>query len=1040
MRKLSFIIFVLILSSNLFAQSPHGGSLSIDCSDCHSAEQQSWEVNPSQIKFRHESTGFELVGEHQLLDCNSCHQSLVFSDAKPECSSCHNDVHENTVGLDCARCHSPNSWVVTDITNLHNNSRFPLLGSHTKADCQQCHNTPGSKVNFEPLGVECYDCHKQNYEAAKQPDHVAGNFSTDCSTCHSPDATDWSFSAVDHSFFPLVGGHAVNNCFSCHKDGQFEEVPKECFSCHAADYTATTSPNHAQLNFPTDCSQCHSLNPGWQPVDFNHDSFYRLVGAHNTIRNECSKCHTTSDFSNTPTDCYACHQTNYENTTNPSHIDANFPTDCKQCHNETAWQPATFNHDDIFPLTGAHDNIRNDCQKCHTTNDYSAAPTDCYGCHADNYNNTTNPSHTQLNFSTDCQTCHTTTAWQPAEFDHDGQFFPIYSGKHNGEWNACSDCHTDANNYAVFSCLTCHEHEQTKMNEEHSGVNGYVYESNACLSCHPTGGGEGDDGGDGAFNHANTAFPLVGAHIGNNCTDCHTTTFEGTSSECQSCHLSSYQNTTNPNHAALGFDQDCAICHSSDPNWVVIAFPVHDQYYQIQGAHTQISSECSKCHTTESYSDAPETCVGCHQTDYDNTSNPNHSTANFPNNCESCHTQNAWQPAEFDHDNQYFPIYSGKHNNEWNECADCHTNPNDFASFSCIDCHEHSQSKMDEEHQGVQGYVYNSNDCFSCHPSGSGDGAFNHATSDFPLTGAHLTTDCSTCHVNGYSNLSTNCVDCHRSNYDNTTNPNHANLNLSTDCSKCHTTEPGWSPADFPVHDQVFQLTGAHATIATECSKCHTTNTYADTPSECVGCHQTDYQNAVNPNHTSLNLPTDCAKCHTTDPGWSPAEFTIHDQFFQLVGAHAAIAIECSKCHTTGNYSDAPTECVGCHQSDYQNTTNPNHASANFPTTCGDCHSQNGWQPATFDHDNQFFPIYSGKHNGEWNNCVDCHTNSADYGVFSCLGCHEHNQTEMNSKHNGVPGYSYDSNACYTCHPTGSEDDGGDGDGDKIIKKIKIIK
>ena len=56
-----------------------------------------------------------------------------------------------------------------------------------------------------------------------------------------------------------------------------------------------------------------------------------------------------------------------------------------------------------------------------------------------------------------------TPAWKPATFDHDGKYFPVYSGSHNGKWNACSDCHTNNSNYAVFSCIACHEHNQTDM-------------------------------------------------------------------------------------------------------------------------------------------------------------------------------------------------------------------------------------------------------------------------------------------------------------------------------------------------------------------------------------------------------------------------------------------------------------------------------------------------------------------------------------------------------------------------------------------------
>jgi len=66
-------------------------------------------------------------------------------------------------------------------------------------------------------------------------------------------------------------------------------------------------------------------------------------------------------------------------------------------------------------------------------------------------------------------------------------YFPIYSGEHEGKWNQCSDCHTNPSNYAVFTCLTCHG--LTETNNQHNGVSGYVYESNACLECHPDGSG-----------------------------------------------------------------------------------------------------------------------------------------------------------------------------------------------------------------------------------------------------------------------------------------------------------------------------------------------------------------------------------------------------------------------------------------------------------------------------------------------------------------------------------------------------------------------
>jgi DnaJ-class molecular chaperone len=51
--------------------------------------------------------------------------------------------------------------------------------------------------------------------------------------------------------------------------------------------------------------------------------------------------------------------------------------------------------------------------------------------------------------------------------------------------NICSNCHTDPNNYKVFTCITCHTRSETDA--EHQGRSGYVYNSINCLACHPSG-------------------------------------------------------------------------------------------------------------------------------------------------------------------------------------------------------------------------------------------------------------------------------------------------------------------------------------------------------------------------------------------------------------------------------------------------------------------------------------------------------------------------------------------------------------------------
>ncbi len=158
---------------------------------------------------------------------------------------------------------------------------------------------------------------------------------------------------------------------------------------------------------------------------------------------------------------------------------------CLDCHTTQAWEPATFDHANTnFPITGAH--VPLNCIDCHAAG-YVNTPTDCFSCHDTDYNNTNSPNHQAAGFPTDCMVCHNTSNWNQTTWDHDGQYFPIYSGKHQGEWNNCVDCHVVPTNYQVFECIFCHEHNRPDMDDDHSEVTGYVYESTACLNCHPDG-------------------------------------------------------------------------------------------------------------------------------------------------------------------------------------------------------------------------------------------------------------------------------------------------------------------------------------------------------------------------------------------------------------------------------------------------------------------------------------------------------------------------------------------------------------------------
>ena len=709
MRKLSLIIGGILLTGMVFAQeNPHGETLQFSCTDCHTTE--GWTFSKETAVFSHDLTDFKLEGQHAFANCEDCHSTLVFSEAKTNCIACHTDMHNNTVGMDCARCHDSRSWIVENITEIHQTSRFPLLGAHNTADCSACH-TSVSNLEFQPLGVECIDCHRQDYQATTNPNHIEAGISTDCMECHKVEAHQWTSAGFNHDFFPLTKGHEVDDCAACHTNGLFETVSNDCFSCHEQDFNAATNPSHQNSGFSTTCTECHTIDPDWKPAKFEiHDTYY----------------------------------------------------------------------------------------------------------------------------------------------------FPIFSGEHRGEWDNCSECHTQPENYSVFTCTDCHEHNKSEMDDEHDDVNGYAYSSPACFACHPLGSEEG------SFNHEATGFPLKGAHIQTSCLDCHENGFSTTASDCSSCHTNDYSQASDPSHTDAGISQTC----------------------------------------------------------------------------ETCHDENAWSPSLFDHT----------------------------------------------------------------------------ATTSFELTGGHSGRTCSDCHQGTTSNASSECISCHQENYNSA--ENHVASNYPFDCLQCHTINT-WDDADFDHDATNFPLTGAH--IATECATCHTDG-YAGTSTLCNSCHQGDYDQSANPNHSSLGLATNCDDCHTTNPGWEPALFPNHNDYYALNGAHATVAENCFLCHE-GDYTATSNTCYSCHTSDYNNTTDPSHTAAQFPTDCQSCHTESAWAPSTFDHDGQYFPIYSGEHRGEWNSCAECHTQPTNFAVFSCTNCHEHNRTDMDSEHNGVSGYVYNSANCLACHPNGSEDD-----------------
>ncbi len=451
----------------------HRRQLGTRCQDCHS--ETDWRPR-SQIA-KHASTRFPLIGSHAGVTCFRCHPGAQignFARADTDCANCHradvarttdpNHVQQGWV-QDCENCHRPTSW--QDEHFAH--TSYPLIGRHRSAACSSCH------INqvFQGTTRECVGCHLADYNKTSEPPHATAGFSTMCQDCHTP--RGWDGAKFDHTSFPLTGAHRGLDCSKCHKNGVYRGLPKDCVSCHKSDYDRTRSPNHLASSFPTNCEMCHGT-ASWKGADFAHTT-WPLTGAHKG--RACTDCHKNNVFKGTPKNCNACHQDDYNRTKSPNHAASSFPTNCEMCHGTSSWKGADFAHT-TWPLTGAHKGRA--CTECHKNNVFKGTPRNCDACHLDAYNRTTNPNHKAARFPTSCDTCHSTARWSGAKFNHR---FPITSGKHRKL--DCADCHKVPSNFQVFTCIDCHEHRKSKMDDKHRKIGGYVWASPSCLQCHPNG-------------------------------------------------------------------------------------------------------------------------------------------------------------------------------------------------------------------------------------------------------------------------------------------------------------------------------------------------------------------------------------------------------------------------------------------------------------------------------------------------------------------------------------------------------------------------
>ena len=196
---------------------------------------------------------------------------------------------------------------------------------------------------------------------------------------------------------------------------------------------------------------------------------------------------------------------------------------------------------------------------------------------------------------------------------------------------------------------------------------------------------------------------LIDGHqqFANDCFACHAPLRGTPPAKCESCHevdkIGLFTTRGEPildRKSRTAFhrrlkEQNCVACHSDHQG--VLKFRPQRHF-----AHALLDPATR------------EQCDGCHRKPADTLHNK------LSGNCSQCHTTEAWKPATFDHD-RYF-VLDRDHNVE---CATCHAR-NDYRSYTCYGCHEHSKTKMWYEH--AEENIRNLDDCVRCHRSSSEHG------------------------------------------------------------------------------------------------------------------------------------------------------------------------------------------------------------------------------------------------------------------------------------------------------------------------------
>ncbi len=185
----------------------------------------------------------------------------------------------------------------------------------------------------------------------------------------------------------------------------------------------------------------------------------------------------------------------------------------------------------------------------------------------------------------------------------------------------------------------------------------------------------------------------------------------------------------------------------------------------------------------------------------------------------------------------------------------------------------------------------------------------------------------------------------------------------------------------------------------------------------CLECHAHEKQATDSAHLTVAGYTyhsTECYGCHPT--GTIISRDTHTASYFPISGGSNHDSVECGDCHQGDTYAEFT--CLSCHEHD-QPAMDSAHAGVSGyvydSDTCLSCHPDGSVSLSRDEHD--AFPIDEKSPHADAG-CSECHS-SGSYDTFSCIECHEHDKSSMDSDHSSVTGYRYDSDDCLECHPDG---------------------